>query len=1032
MKKKFRNVSPQVNFVEQEKQYLKFWKGHDVFQKSLKKGDKTFSFYDGPPFATGLPHYGHLLAGVLKDVVPRYYTMNGYNVPRRFGWDCHGVPVEAEANKTLKLNSRQEVLDFGVDKYNEHCRSVVKKYTNEWKQTVERVGRWVDMDNPYHTMDVSFMESVWWVFKTLFDKGLVYEGFKVVPYSTGLSSVLSNFEANSNYKDVQDMTLTAEFKLKNLPYTLLAWTTTPWTLPSNLALAVNADLNYSVVSCNSKQYVVASTLVAEVFKNHTYTVEKELKGSELVDQPYEPLFSYFSNLPAFKVLAADYVSDKSGTGVVHLAPAFGEEDFNVCKKAGLPLVNPVNDDGLFTDEVSDFKGMKVTDSNKALAKFLKDKGLVFSQSTVLHSYPFCYRTQTPLIYRAVSSWFVNVEMLKEKLLKNNQTTNWVPSHLRDGRFGNWLENARDWAVSRNRFWGTPLPLWKNEEGEVVCVGSKEELERLTGEKVNDLHSHFVDHLTVPSPTGNSPLKKVSGVLDCWFESGAMPYAQGGYPNNSETFFKQFPADFVAEGLDQTRGWFYTLMVLGTALFDQAPFKNVVVNGLVLAEDGKKMSKMLKNYPDPNEVLDEHGADALRLYLLDSPVVNAQELKFSTKGVKDQVRKNLLRLHNVYSFFVNYANVDEFVPTGNVKSTNVLDQWLMSRLNRLCLEVNEEMRAYHLYNVVPKFAQFVEDLTNTYVRFNRVLFWKNGMPEDKRMAFETLHHVLLTLSKLLAPFAPFLSEELYQNLSLGDDCESVHLDSYPQGDAELVNLGLEESVQVMMDLTELGRNYRESVKLRNKVPLKSMTVAHRSQSVLDSLKTMEAFLMEELNVRSVNYTTDEKKYVQWEAKPNFSTLGKKLGPKLKVVTSALQALAATDLEVFLKAGQLELNGETLTSDDVLVKRKSLTNNNFVLYNNTVVLEFDPTVSEEQKQEGDFREVLRKVQETRKVANLHMLDRVKLEFQVTDEFKPVLLKFESELKLVTLANSVDYTDSPQGEHCNKVDLEGSTVCFSLTKV
>ncbi|MBX3041866.1 MAG: isoleucine--tRNA ligase, partial [Bdellovibrionaceae bacterium] len=713
-------VKPDVQLSKQEESILEFWDQEKIFARSMEgTNKKTYSFYDGPPFATGLPHYGHLLAGVLKDVVPRYWTMKGYTVPRRFGWDCHGLPVEYEINKVHKIESRKDVLKMGVANYNAACRGIVKRYSEEWKTTVRRVGRWVDMENPYFTMDVSFMQSVWWVFQELFKKGLIYEGYKVVPYSVGISTPLSNFEANLNYKMVQDPALTVSFPVAGQVDThLLAWTTTPWTLPSNLALAVGKDIDYVKAKeiATGRTLILAEALLPNFFKAPDQEIEilAKLKGTELVGLIYEPLFPFFGDRAdkgAFRVILADHVTTESGTGIVHMAPAFGEEDYYACSKAGIPIVNPVDDDGMFTSEVPDYQGKRVKDADKDIIADLKKKNRVFKQDTIQHSYPYCYRSDTPLIYRAVSSWFVAVEKIKDGLIKNNKTTAWVPDHLRDGRFGNWLENARDWAISRNRFWGTPLPLWRNQEGEIICVGSREELEKLSGQKVEDLHIEFVDKITIPSPTGKSDLVRVEGVLDCWFESGSMPYAQWGYPkSNVEEFKKSFPADFIAEGLDQTRGWFYTLSVIGTALFDQAPFKNVVVNGLVLAEDGRKMSKSLRNYPDPMEVLNQHGADALRLYLIDSPVVKGQELKFSDKGVYDIVRKILLRWWNSYSFFTNYGNIDGFVPKGDAKkSPNILDQWVLSRLHALIANTQKEMDAYRLYNVVPQLLQFIEDL-----------------------------------------------------------------------------------------------------------------------------------------------------------------------------------------------------------------------------------------------------------------------------------------------------------------------------------
>lgn len=1031
---KFKPVTPQVDFVVQEKNTLQRWQDLQVFAKTLQGKDKTFAFYDGPPFATGLPHYGHLLAGVLKDVVPRYWTMKGFKVERRFGWDCHGLPVEAEVQKKLGLYSRKDVLEFGVDKFNEECRKVVLRYTKEWQETVQRVGRFVDMDYPYHTMDVDFMQSVWWAFKTLYQKNLVYEGFKVVPYSVGLGSVLSNFEANQRYEEVNDVALTVKFKLKEQPWNLLAWTTTPWTLPMNTALAVNPKLEYALVAARGELWVVANSLVNHVFNKEKFQVLEEFSGDKLLNYTYDPLFPFWpKDANAFKVVAADYVKEDAGTGVVHLAPAFGEEDFQVGKVENLPLFNPVDDDGKFTQEAGWLSGTPALSASEAVSDFLKKAGLVFKKDTYLHSYPHCYRTGTKLMYRAVSSWFVKVEELKDQLMKNNQSTTWQPAHLRDGRFGNWLNQARDWAVSRNRFWGTPLPLWRNDEGEVLCVGSKEELENLAGVKLTDLHSHYVGHLELPSPTGKSNLKWVGGVLDCWFESGAMPYAQLGYPYKAgsvEKLAAQFPANFVAEGLDQTRGWFYTLMVLGTALFDQAPFAQVVVNGLVLAEDGKKMSKMLKNYPDPKEVLNSAGADALRLYLLDSPVVCGEELKFSLKGVKDQVRKNLLRLHNVYAFFVGYANVDNFSPTYQYPhSDNLLDQWLLARLNKLLLEVEDDMKLYQLNQVVPRFSQLVEDLTNTYVRFNRGVFWQKGMTKAKVQSYETLHYVLVTTAKALAPFAPFMAEELYQNLS--GQKESVHLEEFPQGQPAAVNSSLCQAVSVMKDLVELGRNYREVVKLKNKVPLKSVKVLHRDVQVLNALQQLESFFKEELNVREVKYSTNEQEFVRWQVKANFPVLGKKLGGQMKSVAQELSKLTAEEVNQFVHQGVWTVHQEVLTLSDVLLTRQKLVEQPEVCFNAAVVLVFDPTVEEEQVQEGFFREVLRKVQEMRKSLQLDLAQRVNLEVKASDELQKVLEKFSGVFQEEALVDNLTYQGEPTGELVWELPELGVTLALSATK-
>ena len=972
-KKSFEPVRSDVSLPGEEEKILGFWEQNKTFEKSVtaRKDAKAYSFYDGPPFATGLPHYGHLLAGTLKDIVPRYWTMKGYSVPRRFGWDCHGLPVENEINKTMNIKSNKDVHAMGIAAYNAACRGIVQRYSQEWKKTVRRIGRWVDMENSYFTMSPEFMESVWWVFKQIYDKGLMYEGYKVVPYSTGLSTVLSNFEANSNYKQVQDPAITVAFPVTEKPgVSFLAWTTTPWTLPSNLGLAVHKDADYVRVreknpaeGKSSQEFILAKALWKNPFgkeADKNFEVLEEMKGEALLGLHYEPLFPFFKDKAAegaFRVIHSDHVTMDSGVGIVHMAPAFGEEDYYACQKNGIPLVNPVDDDGMFTAAVGAYAGKRVKDADKDLIAEIKAKGRLVKHETIVHSYPFCPRTDTPLIYRAVTSWFVRVEKIKETLLKANAETRWVPEHLRDGRFGNWLENARDWAISRNRFWGTPLPIWKNGEGEMICIGSREELEKLSGKKVDDLHMDSIDSIMIPSPTGKSPLKRIAPVLDCWFESGSMPYAQWGYPKTHKAEFeKSYPADFIAEGLDQTRGWFYTLTVIGAALEGRAPFKNVVVNGLILAEDGKKMSKSLKNYPDPMGVLNLHGADALRLYMINSPVVKAEELRFAEKGVTEVVRKILLRWWNSYAFFVNYANVDDFVPNQDssgkyapANSPNQLDQWILSRLNSLIRNTEHEMEHYRLYNVVPHLVGFVEELTNTYIRFNRSHFWANGMPDDKRFAYETLYHVLITLSKVMAPFAPFLSETIFLNLKSGlkDAAESVHLEDFPHANEKLVRPELEEAVRVMDALVTLGRNHREKIKVKAKIPLLTMKIIHREKRVLENLKKFEPYFRDELNIRKIEYAANEDDFVTITAKANFQALGKRLGPKMKTVGNGIAALTLADL-LKLEAGEtLTVEGEKVTHADIDLRRAPRGENPNLSVDSLVSIEVDPTVTKEQE-------------------------------------------------------------------------------------
>jgi isoleucyl-tRNA synthetase len=1056
-KSSFHAVKPEVNFPNVEEKLLTAWDEGRIFEKSMtERADaKPYSFYDGPPFATGLPHYGHLLAGTLKDIVPRYWTMRGYRVQRRFGWDCHGVPVEFEINKTLNLHSRQDILNYGVANYNNACRGIVDRYSNEWKKTVKRIGRWVDMENAYFTMQPEFMQSVWWVFQSLFKKGLIYEGLKVVPYSTGISTPLSNFEANLDYREVQDPAITVTFPL--LPdsskkigspegTSILAWTTTPWTLPSNLALAVGAGISYVMVreKASGKHYILAEARLAALSKKPAddFEVLKTMEGRDLLGLTYTPIFNYFEskkNEGAFRVIESAHVTTDSGTGVVHMAPAFGEDDFFACKAAGIPVVNPVDDDGLFTSAITDFKGRKVKDADKDIIARLKADGRLFKQDTLVHSYPYCYRSGTPLIYRAVSSWYVAVEKIKTEIVNANKTTAWVPENLRDGRFGNWLENARDWSISRSRFWGTPLPIWKNKEGEIICVGSRDELEKLSGVKVADLHKEFVDEITIPSPTGKSPLKRIDEVLDCWFESGSMPYAQWGYPfQHADDFEKNFPADFIAEGLDQTRGWFYTLMVIGAGLFGRAPFKNVIVNGLLLAEDGKKMSKSLKNYPDPMHVLNEHGADALRLYLIDSPAVKAEELRFSEKGVREITRRILLRWWNAYSFFTSYGNIDGFQPKGDFKKTpNLLDQWILSKLNSLIEKTNREMEAYRLYNVVPELLDFIEALTNTYIRFNRPHFWKSGMPEDKRFAYETLYHVLTTLSKLMAPFAPFLSEETYLNLSKslpeGAGKESVHLENYPEADTSLIQEDLERAVARMDVLVMMGRNLREKIKIKAKIPLRSMKIIHRDPKALSDLKKLEWYFQDELNIRAFEYVTKEEDYVQVKAKANFPVLGKRVGQKMKAIAAGIDKLSLSDLENLENGASIPIEGEAITIADVEIKRQSLGDKPTILAHQQVSIEVDPTLSEEQILEGLSREVMRKIQAARKNADLKMDARIELTLFVEGKLLEAAKIHEATLKAETLCSTLTYVAAKEelrGTHVEvATDVEEGPVGVGL---
>ncbi len=1025
----FSPVKPDIDLPQLEEKILEWWDKEKIFQKSIDQRSDAplFRFYDGPPFATGLPHYGHLLAGILKDIVPRYATMCGYQVPRRFGWDCHGLPVEHEINKAHGLVSRKQILAMGIGPYNEACRSIVKRYTQEWKSTVRRIGRWVDMENGYYTMDASFMESVWWVFRELWDKGMIYEGHKVVPYSTGLSTPLSNFEANLNYKTVQDPAIYVLFPSRSQEYSFCAWTTTPWTIPSNLALALSKDAQYVKVRVHEHTLIIAESRL-EALGLPIESCEP-IATEELLGQEYKPPFAAYRDQPAFRVVLSDHVTLDAGTGIVHIAPAFGEEDYDVCKKNNLPFVHPLDEDGIFGPAVPELEGLGAKEADRTVIQYLKGKNLLLKQETIEHSYPFCWRTDTPLIYSAVASWFVRVESIKKALCAANLETSWVPEHIRDGRFGNWLENARDWAISRNRFWGTPLPIWRNEN-EVRCIGSIQELAQAAGidpHTITDLHMHSIDQITIPSNCGGAPLKRIDGVLDCWFESGAMPFASVHYPFSGLKLEECFPADFIAEGLDQTRGWFYTLNVLGVALFNKAPFKNVIVNGLILAEDGKKMSKSLRNYPDPHVLLNTFGADALRLYLIHSTAVKAQELRFSENGVREVARKILIRWWNANCFFINYAHTDGIAITDQSTPFG-LDRWILSRLHRLIHETRTHMAAYKLYLVVPQLLQFIEELTNTYIRFHRRQFWQEGMTPEKQAAFGTLHTVLVTFARLMAPFTPFLAEESYQLLTPGafKRHESVHLDTMPEANQSLINDTIEATVAIMERIMLLGRTFRESIATRSKVPLKSIVIIHRNKEALAGLQAFENAMREELNIRAFSYDTDESRYMSIAIEPRFAVLGPKAGKNMKLLANAIRTLPQESIIALENGASITLFDIPISMDDVAIQRAAKSPNICVLGDVAVLI--DPTVEHEQEIEGLAREIIRKVQAARKSADCLLSDRITLTLFVSPASKAfeALSTHSAWIARETLAKEC-LLKRPSSGHLEEAELEDGSVCL-----
>lgn len=1015
----FSKVSPQVNFSEEEHKVLALWEELDAFQESNRRraGGEPFVFYDGPPFATGTPHYGHLLAGTIKDIVPRYWNMRGHPVQRRFGWDCHGLPIEALAQDALGLSGAGAIVEKGVDVFNEQCRSMVQTYVAEWRKTITRMGRWVDFDDDYKTMDPDFMESVWWVFKQLWDKGRVYKSYRIMPYSWKLTTPLSNFEANSNYKEVQDPAITVRFPvlseaasgansvalksetlqslIANKKLYFLAWTTTPWTLPANLALCVGSAIEYVVVRIagSVEAYIVAKERLKAVFKKQKIEVLAELVGKDLVGLTYAPLFDYFQGREnCFQVLAADFVTTSDGTGIVHLAPAYGEDDFAVCRAAKIDLVDPLNAEAEFTDQIPEYSGKFCKDADKQIISDLKADGRLIDQDTIVHSYPFDERTDTPLIYRAIEAWYVKVSDIRGDLVAQNETVHWVPDAVGKNRFGNWLKDANDWNISRNRFWGSCIPIWINEADpeDRICIGSIDELEALSGVRVTDLHKHFVDQVLIKKD--GKTYRRTPEVLDCWFESGAMPYAQKHYPfhdgddgkGEDARFRAFFPAHFIAEGLDQTRGWFYTLLILGTALFGKSPYKNVIVNGMILAEDGQKMSKRKKNYPDPALTLETYGADALRAYMIDSPVVRGEPLKFSERGLKEIVRTVVLPYWNALSFFTTYASVDGYDPRSEEWAAPLaierpdIDRWALSLLQSLVQDVNEEMEAYRLYAVVPRLVTFIDDLTNWYIRRSRPRFWKSTDRADQNAAYATLLELLTTFSRVLAPFMPFVTEMVHQRLVVPLDAKaprSVHFCDFPMSNTALIDLQLEEKMKVSREVVVLCRKLREEHRVKVRQPLASLSVVHRDSVVREMVKSMGSLIAEELNVKLVLTEEDESRFTTVSVKPNFQTLGKRCGKKLGNIKAILETWGGKEVAALESGVSIEVEGEALQLTDVILAR-STKGDAAVATDGNLTVVLDTNLTDELLSEGNAREVISQLQNERKAMDLSVSDRIRV--------------------------------------------------------
>ena len=1026
-------VDPQPNFPSVENETLDFWAADGTFQASIDQRDagtngvNEYVFYDGPPFANGLPHYGHLLTGFVKDAVPRYQTMQGKRVERRFGWDCHGLPAEAEAERQLEISGRQAITDFGIEKFNEYCKESVLRYTSDWERYVTRQARWVDFANDYKTLDVSYMESVMWAFKTLWDKGLIYEGFRVLPYSWALETPLSNTETRMDdaYKQVQDPALTVAFVLET-GESLLAWTTTPWTLPSNLALAVAPDVSYVRVRHNGTIYILAEARLA--------AYEKELEGAEVIDttlgaalvgRTYTPMFSYFADQPdAFRVIAGDFVTTEDGTGVVHLAPGFGEDDQRVCSENGIGLVVPVDSRGLFTSEVPDFEGMLVFDANPLIIRELKSRGIVLRHETYDHAYPHCWRTGKPLIYKAVSSWFVNVTAVKERMVALNEEITWVPDHLKHGSFGKWLENARDWTISRNRFWGSPIPVWRSDDPaypRIDVYGSLADLERDFGVVVTELHRPVVDDLVRPNPddpTGKSMMRRVPEVLDCWFESGSMPFAQVHYPfENQEWFDQHYPGDFIVEYIGQTRGWFYTLHVLATALFDRPAFSTCVSHGIVLGDDGAKMSKSLRNYPDPMKVFDTYGADAMRWYLLSSSILRGSDFAVTEEGIRDTVRQVMLPLWNSWYFLSLYANAESMTGEVRYDSTNVLDRYVFSKLKRLIEDTTVSMDQYDIFNACQQVRTFLDVLTNWYIRRSRDRFWKG----DKE-AIDTLHTVLQVLTRIAAPLLPLTTEKIYKELT---GLRSVHLEDWPDASIVPSDNELETVMDQVRDVCSTTLSLRKVHSRRVRLPLGELTVA---SPLANALQSFVSIITDEVNVHKVTLTTELGQVAKHELQLIPAALGPRLGANTQKVIVAV------------KKGDWSINGNEVIAGGVALEPHEFqvklvaaagdteTMASAALADGQGIVLLNIELTDALLAEGAARDIVRMVQQARREAGLAVSDRIVLTLGLPELLQSQVSQFETYIASETLAQRIEWVSGlePTG------DLDGNAVHIGVDQV
>lgn len=1010
--KYYEDANPNPSFSDIENNILQFWGENNTFQKSIdnRKGEEEFIFYDGPPFANGLPHYGHLLTGYVKDVFARYQTMLGKKVERNFGWDCHGLPAEMGAEKGLEISGRAAIMDYGIDKFNDKCREDVMKYAGEWEQYVNRQARWVDFERDYKTMDKSFMESVMWAFGELYKKGLIYEAQRVMPYSWAAETPLSNFETrlDNSYRERKDKAVFVPFELDD-GRKLIAWTTTPWTLPSNLALAVNPDMQYAVKG----EYVFGKFAVSKIGKELGIEEGEELKsikGSELVGHSYKPLLPYFADHPnSFKVLAADFVEEGEGTGIVHIAPGFGEDDQAVGEAAGIELVCPVDNAGKFTAEVSDYEGLNVFDANEKIIQRLKDEGKLIKQEQYIHNYPHCWRTDEPLIYKALPSWYVEVTKFKDRMVELNKDINWIPGHIRDGLFGKWLENARDWSISRNRFWGAPIPIWRSPSGKLLCFGSIEELEKASGQKVEDLHRPYIDKITIEKD--GELYTRVEDVLDCWFESGSMPFASQASCEKPS----RYPADFIVEYTAQTRGWFYTMMVLSTALFDEAPFKNCICHGVVLDDQGQKLSKRLNNYPDPLKLFEEYGSDALRWFMLSSPIMRGAELHIDKEGkfIRDIIRLYIKPIWNAYNFFTLYANADGIEAKESLNSENLMDKYILAKCASSIAQIRRSMDEFDTPGAYEAIEQFFEVLNNWYIRRSKDRFWSEGESEDKQAAYDTLFTVLVMMCQAAAPLLPLVTEEIFKKLM---KLESVHLERFP--DMLYSEPELEQKMDKVRDVCNAALSIRSAQNIRVRQPLQSLKIVGYSE-----FQDLKEVIKDEINVKEILFESSIARYGEAKLKINFPVLGKRLPEKMKQIIPA-----SKKGEWKVKDKGLEICGEYLQTEEykLLLEPKNK-DNSAPLSSQDALVVLDLELTDELIEEGLARDAVRLIQQARKDADLNISDRIDLVLETTAEIK----NFSDYIAEQTLAKSVEFEGASNKQHKfnNKLGDSDITIAFSV---